>query len=183
MGIDCITFDYIMGCGFEDIWNSHPIPREDVYQTEQSIPRPYMRSLDAAGGLGLALHWLSSTMTEYTLQTLFALTPSTVSQYLYYSLHILVHILQHNIPEAQIKWPSDEDKFWQLTELIAARYSMLWGAFGFMDGLKLPLAVSSDPTWENATYNGWLHNHFTSNVLVQSPEGMTKFCCLPAHFN
>jgi hypothetical protein len=170
MGIDCNTFNYLLESGFERLWNSNPIPRKEAVLG--ATPCPHRRSLDAAGGLGLALHWLSSTMTEYTLQTLFALIPSTVTRYIHFALKILTHVLQNSVPEAQINWPSTGDEFWHYSKLICTKYSLLWGAFGFMDGLKLPLKVSSDPIWENATYNGWLHDHFISNVLVQSPEGM-----------
>lgn len=46
------------------------------------------------------------------------------------------------------------------------------GAVGTLDGLKLPVQVSSDSRIENAMYNGWLHSHFISNVLAFAPTGM-----------
>ena len=55
--------------------------------------------------------------------------------------------------------------------LIVQRHPLLTGAFGSMDGLNLPLKESTDPGIENATYNGWLHAHFVSNVLVFAPTG------------
>jgi hypothetical protein len=73
--------------------------------------------------------------------------------------------------DAQITWSGSLEEFHYLAELIVAWHPLLWGGFAFMDGLKLPTSVSSDPMWENATYNGWLHKHFTSNVLAQSAEG------------
>jgi hypothetical protein len=50
---------------------------------------------------------------------------------------------------------------------------MLVGAVGTLDGLKLPVEVSSDPHIENATYNGWLHSHYISNIFAFSPTGMS----------
>ena len=43
---------------------------------------------------------------------------------------------------------------------------------GTLDGLKLPVEVSSDSQIENAMYNGWLHSHFISNVLAFAPTGL-----------
>jgi hypothetical protein len=50
---------------------------------------------------------------------------------------------------------------------------MLVGAVGTLDGLKLPVEVSPDPRIENATYNGWLHSHYISNIFAFSPTGMS----------
>ncbi|KAG9095375.1 hypothetical protein FS749_010561 [Ceratobasidium sp. UAMH 11750] len=55
--------------------------------------------------------------------------------------------------------------------MIEARYPDLRGAFGFIDGLNLPVATSADPYIENAHYNGWLHAHVVSNVIVFAPNG------------
>ncbi|KAJ3879203.1 hypothetical protein F5051DRAFT_302326, partial [Lentinula edodes] len=52
---------------------------------------------------------------------------------------------------------------------ILARHPLLVGAFGSLDGLKLPVQTSSDDDVENETYNGWLHEHFISNVIAFSP--------------
>jgi len=60
MGIDTSTFRMILEAGFEAMWYTLPITRPDTRSAGQ--PRPRGRSLDAAGGLGLVLHWLSSTM-------------------------------------------------------------------------------------------------------------------------
>lgn len=45
------------------------------------------------------------------------------------------------------------------------------GAFGSIDGLNLPVQVSGDTEIENATYNGWLHGHFRSCVIVFASDG------------
>ena len=167
MGFDVTTFYYILRSGFRDQWNTRSIRRKDG--KPDAIPRPGRRSLDAEGGLGLALHYLSSTMCETSLQQIFALIPSTVSRYLDFGLGILLHILQ-SLPEAAIVWPKAE-KFAKLNSLIVRRHPLLTGAFASIDGLNLPVQTSGDEDIENATYNGWLRAHFVSSVLVFSPEG------------
>ena len=73
--------------------------------------------------------------------------------------------------QASIKWPSGHE-FEEYNELIIQHHPCLMGAFGSIDGLKLPVQMSSNEMVENATYNGWLHEHFISNVFVFSPKGM-----------
>ena len=71
MGFDVTTFHQLLDSGFADKWNSTPIPRADV--SSRGEPRIGARSLDAAGALGLTLHFLSSAMREISLQQIFAL--------------------------------------------------------------------------------------------------------------
>ncbi|KAJ6448390.1 hypothetical protein C8R45DRAFT_917590 [Mycena sanguinolenta] len=66
MGFDTQTFQQILDAGFSDTWTMTPIPRGDTAATGK--PRPGARSLDAAGALGLALHFVNSTMREISLQ-------------------------------------------------------------------------------------------------------------------
>ncbi|QRW24282.1 DDE superfamily endonuclease [Rhizoctonia solani] len=47
----------------------------------------------------------------------------------------------------------------------------LKGAFGFMDGLNLPVMASGKDNEQNANWNGWLHAHVVSNVIVFLPNG------------
>ncbi len=77
MGVDCETFDKLLEGGFSHVWNTTPIPHYDVDQI--AVPRIHRRSLDAAGALGLILHYLNSTMRETSLQQIFAIIPTTVS--------------------------------------------------------------------------------------------------------
>jgi hypothetical protein len=72
---------------------------------------------------------------------------------------------------AQIQWPKGAE-FAQNAALANQHHSLLTGAFGTIDGLNLPLQVSDSVEIENSTFNGWLHGHFTSSVLVFSFEGM-----------
>lgn len=174
MGFDRATFQHILDGGFEAAWNYTPIPRPDT--SSAGVPRLGRRSLDAAGALGLALHYLSSTIPETGLQQIFALIPTTVSRYVRFSLQILLEVLQ-DIPEATVRWP-EGDEFELYSTHITGKYTLLTGAFGFCDGLKLLVMVSNDPDIENYTYNGWQHDHFESCVLVYSPLGKPILICI-----
>ncbi|CAA7266010.1 unnamed protein product [Cyclocybe aegerita] len=152
MGFDVATFDFIL---------------------ESGDPRPGSRSLDPPGALGLVLHYLSSTMLDVSLQQIFALIPATVVRYLDFSLDILLEVLRR-MPDARIKWPKGGPgggQFQEYNDLIIVRHPRLIGAFAAIDGLNLPVQTSEDEDIENATYNGWLSEHFVSSVLVFSPKG------------
>ena len=56
MGINTRMFQTILDVGFEDQWNSLPIPQTDTNINGE--PHVGARSLDAVGGLGLFLHYL-----------------------------------------------------------------------------------------------------------------------------
>ncbi|KAI8981129.1 hypothetical protein BD414DRAFT_90259 [Trametes punicea] len=168
MGIDCATFDYVLHNGFAQRWNSTTIPRADT--SRNGMPRLGRRSLTAAGALGLIYHYLTSAMPDTALQQIFALVPTTISRYRTFALRALCDTLRE-LPEARIAW-------WSATEceedanLIMVRHPLLAGAMGGIDGMNIATAESDDPEIENSTYNGWLHGHFTSSVLVFSPTGI-----------
>jgi hypothetical protein len=171
MGFDVKTFRYMLEGPrhFAEMWDSTPIPREDV--SYQGNPRPWARSLDAAGALGLVLHFLGSAMLETHLQQIFALIPSSVSRYLCFARKILLRTLRC-MRQASIRMPSTIEELDADSLLITTRHSLLRGAFGSIDGLALPVQESDDPEIENATYNGWKCSHYVSNVLVFSPRGV-----------
>lgn len=167
MGVDCETFKLILLRGFAFEWDTNAIPRHDINPNGQ--PRLGRRSLTSEGALGLILHYLSSAMSEIALQQIFALVPSTASRYIRFALDILLQTLRV-MPEAKVQWPA-HSQMDENTLLILKRHSLLRGAFGSIDGLNLPTGSSDDPDIENATFNGWLHDHFVSSVLVFSPRG------------
>ena len=71
MGIDVQTFESLL-LPFANLWDMQTINRSDV--NPHGAPQPGRRSLDAAGGLGLILHWMSSTMSAFSLQQIFLIT-------------------------------------------------------------------------------------------------------------
>jgi hypothetical protein len=167
MGFNVATFDSILESGFEDHWNTTPIPRNDV--SSSGIPYQSRRSLDAAGALGLVLHYITSTMLDVSLMQIFALIPSTVSRYINFTIEILLQTLRE-MPDARIQWLAGEE-FQQSSNLIMERHPLLDGAFGSMDGLNLAVQTSTDQEIKNATYNGWLSEHFISNVFAFAASG------------
>ncbi|KAJ7201960.1 hypothetical protein B0H12DRAFT_1080916 [Mycena haematopus] len=96
-------------------------------------------------------------MREISLQQIFALIPTTVSRYITFGLSILLLVLR-TMPDAKIKWPGTVDEFQSLNDLIIERHPRLTGAF-----------ATEDEELENATYNGWLCEHYISQVLVFGP--------------
>ena len=87
MGLDVSTFEKLLDNGFKVMWDMTPIPRNNTSQW--GLPCLGARSLDAAGALGQALHFLNSTMQEISLHQILALIPTTVTQYVDCSLDIL----------------------------------------------------------------------------------------------
>lgn len=167
MGFDTSTFNAILDAGFAERWNNTPIGRADV--NPKGAARLFARSLDAAGALGLILHYLNTTIHEVGLQEIFALVPATCSRYITSGLKMLLETFR-SMPDARISWPRG-DEFSALNNLIQPRHPLLTGAFASIDGLLLPLQTSGHDDIENATYNGWLREHFVSSVLVFSPCG------------
>ena len=93
------TFRFIIGSGFGEQWLSRPIPCTDAHMLGK--PHPEGRLLDMEDALGLALHFLNSTMLMSSLQQLFGLIPSTVPRYITFSLKILLKTLCQ-MPDATI---------------------------------------------------------------------------------
>lgn len=167
MGFDVASFNSILDQGFQRLWNSLAIPRRETHAESQ--PRLGRRSLDAEGALGLILHYVNSTMLDISLVQIFALIPSTVSRYIKFCSLILLLTLRV-MEDARIKWLRG-DEFQENNDLIVARHPLLDGAFESMDGLNLAVQTSQDQEIENATYNGWLHEHFVSSVFVFGATG------------
>ncbi|KEP46236.1 DDE family endonuclease [Rhizoctonia solani 123E] len=170
LGVNVPTFDFLLNSGFAEAWNTRPIARTDT--NSHGATRIGGRSLDAAGGLGLLLYYLCNTMDECGLQVIFAIIPSTVSRYISFAMGIMLEILQR-LPVARIEWP-DEDLMAEYSNLITNKHShaeYLDGAFGFMDGLNLPVQTPNDQEEQEPFFNGWLHAHIVGNVLIFAPDG------------
>jgi hypothetical protein len=109
-------------------------------------------------------------MRQISLQQIFALIPSTVSRYITTALPLLVDTLK-SMDLARIRWPQG-DEFKELSEIVTERHPLLSGVFGSIDGLNIQCQVSADTEIENATYNGWLHGHYISSVIVFNSQGV-----------
>jgi len=181
MGIDVLTFDYLLDNGFAELWDTTPIPRPDSNPNGQ--PRNGGRSLDSVGALGLYLHWINSTMPDTSLVEIFALIPTTVTRYIHFAQDILLTLLR-DLPEGAIQFPSGDrmghNEFEEYTQIIQARHPRLVGAIGTMDGLKLDVQAHGDPLIASSNYNGWVSGYYISNIFVFSPKGEINACCLNA---
>jgi hypothetical protein len=93
-----------------------------------------------------------------------------VSRYITFALNILLPVLR-TMPDAKIKWPSTADDFQSLSDLIVERHPHLTGVFASIDGLNLGVGTAGDEEIENTMYNGWLCEHYISQVLVFTPKG------------
>ena len=140
MGLDVQTFESIL-LPFSTAWESATIPRADVNPNGE--PQPGRRSLDAAGGLALVLHWLSSTMAAYTLQQVFSITAAVCSRDLLHARRCLLGVLK-DLSISRITWPSTEIRCREYSNLIEAKYPLLTQCFGFIDGLNLPVYVAGN---------------------------------------
>ena len=167
MGFNVATFHAILKAGFAQRWCPTPIPRADVNPAGRT--RLNGRSIDAPTALGLVLHYISSTVHKIALQEIFAIVPASASRYITFGLKIFLATLRE-MPDARISWPQG-DKFQQLNDLIRTRHPQLTGAFASIDGLNLPIQTSGNQDIGNASYNGWLNEHFVSSVLVFTPNG------------
>ncbi|KAG8729510.1 hypothetical protein FRC10_003845 [Ceratobasidium sp. 414] len=168
MSIDVATFDYILQAGFKAAWDNRPIRRNNINPLGR--PRRGQCSLDAPGALGLLLHYLCSTANGTSLEMIFVIIPTTLSRYIETGIPILFEVLQ-KIPEAMIKWPTP-DQMELYAAYINTRHPKIDGAFGFIDGLHVPVGASGDMLTENAMWSRWLHLHSISNIIVFAPDGV-----------
>ena len=177
MGLDVQTFHLLLESGYRESWETHHIPWVDA----PSHGQPWLQahSLNAAGSLGLLLHYLTSAILETTLQQIFALIPTTVSRYIHFGLRILFNTLC-TIPDAAIWWP-EEQEFEELNKLISQRHPLLredrCGAFCSMDRLKLAVQVSDDPDIETRhTMDGYMVT-LSVAYLCYLPKVRNKILC------
>lgn len=121
MGVNTWLFQVILDVEFENQWNLAPIPQTDTNINGE--PRIGTRSLDAAGSLGLFLHYLRSSMWEVGLQLISELIPSTVNRYLAFARQILLSTLR-GYSASRITW-FDDEKLEEMTNLIQVTISTL----------------------------------------------------------
>ena len=114
MGLNVQTFELVLA-QFQIEWDNKTISWDDF--NPDGKPQLLRRSLDATGVLGLVLHWISSTIADYTLQQIFALTPAVCSRYIRAGLNHLLAVL-NSMPLARICWPSSEEEACQYSQMI-----------------------------------------------------------------
>ena len=134
MGVDCATFHALLCAGFAHQWNQTAIPCPNT--NSHGLPHLGRRSLSAEGALALALHYVTSTMNDTSLQQIFALTTATISHYCAFTISVLLSVLNRML-KTSITWWADEDKCDADSNLIAACHPLLLGAIGSIDSVNL----------------------------------------------
>ncbi|KAG7441800.1 uncharacterized protein BT62DRAFT_982658 [Guyanagaster necrorhizus] len=117
-------------------------------------------------------------MHDISLTQIFVIIPTTVSCYLTWAMTILCDSLRQ-MQDARVKWPQGEE-FEENNALVVVQHPLLDGAFGSLDGLNLMVQTSTDQELKNATFNGWLHEHFVSSVFAFNAKGEIIACKLNA---
>lgn len=166
MGVTHRSFRWLLD-RFGPVYDTTVLARGDV--NPRGSPRLGRRSLDAAGALGLVLHYMCTCGDDGVLQVVFGTVPAVTSRVLETGLALLLSVLATE-RLARITWP-DADKMEAFSAMIEGKYSLLSGAFGFVDGLRLPIQVPGDPDLENAYYNGWVSQHNIGNIFCFAADG------------
>ena len=72
------------------------------------------------------------------------------------------------------------DRIQQYMEAIGGRYPHVSCVAFAADGLKLSIEPPANDLKQQRFYNGWLHGHFITNVLVFAADGTIPACALNA---
>ena len=125
-----------------------------------------MRSIDL---LGLALWYLKSRCTTYSLCPIFGLVPSSVYIWLDYALEVLWRVVRkRSRKEFEIRWPSFEEI--KLSAALLERNrdygTLLRGVFAIVDGGRMPTANYTDSNLQNAYFEGFTQNEEVTNLFV-----------------
>ena len=140
MGINVTSFEMLL-MPFSIVQDIQTIYRDNF--NPHCAPQPHCCSLDAAGGLHLILHWLSSTMPGFSLQQIFSITPAVCTRDLQHGRSCLLRVLRA-LHVSQISWPSSESQCRGFSNLIEKKFPRLTKCFAFIDGLKIPVNVAED---------------------------------------
>jgi hypothetical protein len=130
-------------------------------------------SLDSRGLLGLALHFLNSTMVQKTLCELFGLTPTVCCRLLWRTLEGMERAFANGaVPKATIAWPSSATRA-RWADSITSRWPGVLPRrpFAFMDGLRLRIMDPGDELEQNAYYSGKESECVIGNILVFGADG------------
>ncbi|OAV93996.1 hypothetical protein PTTG_06708 [Puccinia triticina 1-1 BBBD Race 1] len=166
MGVDVQTFEDLL-VPFSAHWHQAPIPWADA---EVPPGQAQMDPQDAAASLGLVLHWLSSTMDEFQLQDIFAISPRAYAQSWTRGRKALLAVLKQ-LPGAKIYWPTKEKSLREYCMSIERKYPLLKKAFGFSVGFNLPVFVLGEDDMETSFYNQRADKYYYRNILTFAPDG------------
>ena len=184
-GVDHLVFKQLLQL-FKPAFEAHMPDRitgtiKKLKLTKHGERRGKPREINALGSLGLILFWFRTRgSSARSVALAFGLTASPMYMWLKFSRRILLSVLQDD-PLAQVTEPS----FAEIEEHIQAmgnKYPVLeeervWGA---ADGLKIPLATSTNYVIQNIYYNDWTSSTNVNCVFVFAPDGKIRMCTLNA---
>jgi hypothetical protein len=173
-GLDFETFHYIE-TRFKPFYDTlTPFSNDGtIVELRKETGRP--RQMSSSDGLGLVLTWTRTRGSTMVLQLIFGMTETSISTYLTFCTHILIHVLQ-GIDDARVRRPSVE-KIREYQEAVSRRHPFLNDVWCTMDGIKLMLECAADEDVQNRFYNGWTCDHYIGAVLVFCPDGTILICC------
>ena len=171
-GFHKTAFDQLLSI-FKPYYNAYtPHSKTHIRRLKRSSGR--RRLLDAKACLGLVLAWLRTRGAYRILCFTFGIIPSSCSIWLRFGKRCLIMALKTD-PAASPSMPSDDDVR-RYETMIQVKYPSLIHCWGAMDGLKLEIESSGDPTKQNMFYNGWKCDTFISNLFLFSPDGRICAC-------
>jgi len=140
------------------------------------IRRPL--SLDSRGCLGLVCSFTRTRGPLYALQLMFGLTGTVISLFLRFGRRLLLRVLKAE-PGSRIQMPSVEE-IRQYQFIVSMKFPNLVGVWFVMDGVKLYLEASGSGEIQERFYNGWMHDHYVSNLFAFAPSGLIVCCSINA---
>lgn len=95
------------------------------------------------------------------------MVPSIISDKILLGMSAITSVLR-NHETASVRLRFEPSKLEALADIVALRYPRLddLNIIGFVEGCKVAIKTPSSVVDATATYNGWLHGHFQSNVLA-----------------
>ena len=128
--------------------------------------KPFLRSCDL---LGMALWYLKTKASMYSLCPIFGVVPSSIGVWMDFSLQVLLHVVKRKSRrEFEIRWPSVEEMEASSSLLQSNRVygPFLKGVFAVTDGGRMPCADYTDKNLQNAYYEGYTQNVEVTNLFV-----------------
>ena len=132
------------------------------------------RIISVEQSLGLTLAWFRFRGAEWILQGWFGFTGTHCNVWLRFGRRMLLKAML-NHPDARVKFPTDEE-IRVLRVIVQNKHPSLNEVYCHIDGLKLYLESNDSLEIQGMYYNGWLHDHFVTNLFVFSSCGRIIAC-------
>lgn len=133
--------------------------------------RAQLKSIDL---LGMALWYLKTRATMYSLCPIFGLVQTSVGVWLDYSLEILLRVVKKKTrQEFEIRWPNETEMEASSMLLQTNRTfgPLMKGEFAVTDGGRMPCADYTDPNMQNAYFEGFTQGVEATNLFVWNVFG------------